>query len=534
MCGVLFALVMAGWVLAVAVSDPALWPLQESGRLGSQRCRVMSVIVTLRPARQRERRPDDGVHDRREGVDARTAARDSAARDLVQFAGNTGTTRGEKSEETIHFDQQKTKTDGKSADWQERRVDFVADCAARVLCVGMDDPAERRADVRALFTHGAVVSEAAPPGTERGSGTKDKALRDNKTLHLRTAVQTAALEPTVHSPEHDVPEQSLYRVTWSTTELRTKHLDVGQSLLPPGSVDLLPFYLRLVGGSQVHRGRPRFRYVSGSLGTLANPVLDTGARWKFCLDLSTLKSNVTHVLAVADSAENVETYFDQSKRQSTGRPDQQVACRSLPSGGLLNSTRVFVYSLGDRSRVPFPVLERFITYSQLCGSGSNTTSQNDGWLVCFLLQHLHALHLVYWIVVLLTQLWVAWGAGTKWIHCTATVLNILAFLKLYVPGIVVANDVQGLSATLYIFHWESMRCAWSAARYVALVAAWTVYPAVTYIVGFIPAVLFIADLWTFGHFHPDVLPWNCACHLTSASERKPDKSEKKDHAPNSV
>ncbi len=127
-------------------------------------------------------------------------------------------------------------------------------------------------------------------------------------------------------------------------------------------------------------------------------------------------------------------------------------------------------------------------------------------MVCFLIKHSCAVLTSYYAIVILMQILTYLHQDSPCVRSAAFYISFLCYLVLYCPAIVATNDSKQLTALLYIFYLD---IHWNPTMHFIAAFLWYVYLGFIYVVGLLPAILFLSDLKRYGHFHSCFVPRHC-------------------------
>ena len=361
-------------------------------------------------------------------------------------------------------------------------LNVFAEHSAKIQCTGVGTSSERFQQLYNLFGPGYRASEIVHKSTT------DK-LRPIK----------------VKIP----PKDTQYIIKWNTTNFKSSVLNINTLL---NHTPHLPFYMHLIGGQRVKNINADMVYIvdyllfktSNSRYNIDMWYNDT--QWRYSLYAPSLEPylgyNISYRLTVSDEASKRHCEsFNPVRRVNT----LQITCRNHGDDKIKMglSTKVSLDTFGDRRHVPNALFNSLLAYSKLC----KPTAYLTGKIACCVIKNVYTLLLIYFAIVIFMQLQCLMHIHSDKVRVQASGLNLFAYLFLYCPCIIITNDFKQLCALLYIFYLEGFKQ--DIFTHSSLALTWVLFPGFMYVIGLLPAILFLSDLKNYGHFHSRFIPRNC-------------------------
>ena len=387
-------------------------------------------------------------------------------------------------QESVEWEQWYNKSD---SDQVERffPLDYLnvfAEHSAKIQCTGVGSSSERFQQLYNLFGPGYRASEI---------------------VHGSTADESRPIK--LRMP----PQDTQYIIKWNTTNFKSSVLNINTLL---DHTHHLPFYMHLIGGERVKNINVDVVYISdyllfktgNSRYNIEMSYNDT--RWQYMLHDPYLKQylgyNVGYRLTVSDEASKRRCESSNPVRRGN---TLQITCRNHKEDkiriGL--STKVCLYTVGDKSHVPKDLFNSLLAYSKLC----KPYAYLNGKVACHVIKNADILLLLYFGIVMFIQLQCLMYMHSDKVRTQASGLSLFAYMFLYCPCIIITTDFKQLSALLYIFYLEGFKQGTFTHSLLAL--SWVLYPGFMFVTGLLPAILFVSDLKNYGHFHSCFIPRNC-------------------------
>ena len=363
-------------------------------------------------------------------------------------------------------------------------LNLHAEHSATIHCSGVDNATERIQQIHNLFGPGYKV--------------------------LEEQLGKRPQEASVNLEKQQLNSQ--YRIKWNVTNFKSSTLNVNTLINYTIQYKHLPIYMYLIGGSKVKDIQVNMFYIYDYLLFKEGSSEDNiqlwynNTKWQYMLHAPYLEPylmySVAYRLTVTDQAadNHCETTYPVGLANTL-----QINCQNHEEDEMKmgQSTKVHLYTFGDKSNVPSVLFQSLLSYSKLCSSNALL----NGKFVCGMVKYIDMILLVYISIVIFMQMQALLYPHNERLRTQVAIFNMLAYLCLYCPGVIMTTDFKQLCASLYIFYLEGFKQDFVTHN--ALALAWVVYPGFMFVIGLLPAILFISDLIKYGHFHSCFTPRNC-------------------------